>query len=590
MSRNYDTAAEFCEIAGTPDLLEYLQLPPDVSAEDAQAKLKARRKYMQGMQSNPKYRKEAIFLIKNFTMLSAALEDPAAYQLDALRRAESVHLPILEMTVKGVLAGGGLTEDQETYLRRNANELGVSDATFDTLLDRLCGEAGVKRPGGGGAPTAALHGAKTLTPHTAPPARVPGDDFYRLLELEKGASLNQIRSAYEAKMAEARKRAPTAETEALIVRLDLAWSVLSDPRARETYHITQTRTGPPARNREAGPHERTAPPVRRNISGSPAQTGPAYSPPGGATSRLEILGDPVRSITLNGTTRTVVRVRNGGSEPMTGRISSEQPWVQVNPRQIDPHAVEQDIEVTFEPAGMPGSTATAVVNIVTDRGERAAITFHAGRDRTLVYAAVGGGLALIGLLALGVAFMGSGPSTLRVEIDPWSEAVKLDGEQVGSGRRVTLKDLDSKPHVLEVTQPNFQPYKRELTEADLDAGILRVELQQDRRLDFRPTDEMRRTSIPQDEASKVFSQRSSSIDACIERVVQPGSVLTGAIRVHIDKGGLASGLETQGKHTDSRDVARCLERQAAALVFSPLQNGDYATVRYEYTVTAADGP
>jgi len=31
----------------------------------------------------------------------------------------------------------------------------------------------------------------------------------------------------------------------------------------------------------------------------------------------------------------------------------------------------------------------------------------------------------------------------------------------------TLKDLDAKPHTIEVIQPNFQPYKRELSEADL---------------------------------------------------------------------------------------------------------------------------
>ena len=140
MSRNFDTAAEFCEIAGTPDLLEYLQVPPEVDPSEAQEKLKKRRKYMQGMQSNPKYRKEALFLIKHFKALSNALVDPSSYLTDALRRAESVHLPILEMTVKGVLAGGSLTEEQEQYLRRNANELGVSDATYDELVDRLCRE------------------------------------------------------------------------------------------------------------------------------------------------------------------------------------------------------------------------------------------------------------------------------------------------------------------------------------------------------------------------------------------------------------------------------------------------------------------
>ena len=119
-SRNLDLAAQFCELVNKPHLLEYLGLPEDASPDAAQKKLKARRKYMQGMQSNPKYKSEAIFLIKNFGALSRVLEDPIPYLKDAKRRAESKHLPVLEMTIKGVLAGGSLTHEQEDYLRRNA--------------------------------------------------------------------------------------------------------------------------------------------------------------------------------------------------------------------------------------------------------------------------------------------------------------------------------------------------------------------------------------------------------------------------------------------------------------------------------------
>src|SRR5690606_1765364 len=124
----------------------YLGVPEDTASGEARQKLKARRKYMQGMQGNPKYKQEALYLIKHFAALDAVLSDPAAYLTDARRRAESVHLPILEMTVRGVLAGGNLTAEQEEYLRRNAVELGVSEPTFDALLDRLTREMGVARP------------------------------------------------------------------------------------------------------------------------------------------------------------------------------------------------------------------------------------------------------------------------------------------------------------------------------------------------------------------------------------------------------------------------------------------------------------
>lgn len=577
MSRTYDTAAEFCEIAGAPDLLEYLQVDPEVDPEEVQEKLKARRKYMQGMQSNPKYRKEALFLIKHFKELSEALADPRAYQLDALRRAESVHLPILEMTVKGVLAGGRLSADQETYLQRNAHELGVSDATFEALLDRLAREAGVKR----------VSGARTLTPTTAPPIRAVGDDFYRLLGIERGASLPEIRAAYESQMAAARSRAQSPEIEALIVRLDLAWSVLSDPRAREKYHITQTRTGPPARAREAGPEGDTAPPVRRKPGGAPTlPVGPAYTPPGGGGSRLEVMGEPVRSVSLGrGDVATTVRIRNGGSEAMTGRISCDQPWVSLNPRQIDPTLGEQDIHVTLHGDRLDGSSGSATVTIVTDRGERAAVTFHVSRSRMglLIGAAVTAVLLVVGL---GFAYTATRPpSALEITVDPWAEEVVIEGRALGSGNRFVVP-RPAGPSKVTVTQPNFKPAEVPITEEVLNSGALHIQLQQSRRLNFVPKDQLRRTSVPQDEASRLFQERSSTIDACIRKLVKPDSVLTGSIKVHIDRDGLAAGLEAQGKHTDEPAVAECLERQAAALSFPPLANGDYATVRYEYTVTA----
>ena len=108
-SRNYELAAEFCQLVGTPDLLAYLGVEMDAGTAETRTKLKSRRKYMQGMQSNPKYRSEALYLIKHFAALDAVLANPAAYLKDAVKRAESVHLPVLEMTIRSVLAGGAVS-------------------------------------------------------------------------------------------------------------------------------------------------------------------------------------------------------------------------------------------------------------------------------------------------------------------------------------------------------------------------------------------------------------------------------------------------------------------------------------------------
>ena len=343
-SRRYETAADFCKLVGTPDLLEYLGIGPDTPKEEAQAKLKARRKYMQGMQSNPKYKKEALFLIKHYSILSGSLEDPADYLTDSLLRAESVHLPVLEMTIKGVLAGGGLSSDQEAYLHRNATELGISDVSFSKLIDQLCNESGVRRPGNGQSPRPSVL-----------PMRQQSDDFYKLLRIDRHATLPEIRTAYEAKMRDTRNAPQSADNEALLVRLDLALSVLSDPMARGQYALSQSRTGPPARARDARPGEiETAPPIRPRGTAPVNAQGAQYSAPGEGVSRLEILGKPERRLTISSSpVRARITIRNGGERAMTGRISSDQLWLEVSPHQIDVNATTQDIQVIVTPSQVP---------------------------------------------------------------------------------------------------------------------------------------------------------------------------------------------------------------------------------------------
>ncbi len=134
----FDVADEFCRLVQTPSLLDYLGVGPDGSSADALEKLKARRKHMQGMQSNPKYKKEALFLIKNFGALSDVLVDLRVYQDDISRRAESGNLHILELTLRGMVAGSKrITRDQEQFLRKNAKELRISEAAYTRLLKRL---------------------------------------------------------------------------------------------------------------------------------------------------------------------------------------------------------------------------------------------------------------------------------------------------------------------------------------------------------------------------------------------------------------------------------------------------------------------
>ena len=136
----FELADELCRIAGAADLFAYLGATPEEPAEALQERLRARRKQMQGMQNNPKFKAEALFLIKNVGALTELLAQPAALDAFLRDRRESANLSVLEVAVRGMLAGASgsrLTAEQEAFLRHNAAELQVSDASFARLLARL---------------------------------------------------------------------------------------------------------------------------------------------------------------------------------------------------------------------------------------------------------------------------------------------------------------------------------------------------------------------------------------------------------------------------------------------------------------------
>ncbi|MEM6928898.1 MAG: hypothetical protein AAF602_18305 [Myxococcota bacterium] len=142
----FDAAAAFCREVGRRDLLDYLRLPPGVSSDHAREALRERRKYLQGQQGHPRVRAEARAVLSQYAALAAALEDVTNYQADVARRERSAHLPVLELTIRSVLASGRLSPDDDAYLLRNALELGITEADHRAALARIAGEMGVRLP------------------------------------------------------------------------------------------------------------------------------------------------------------------------------------------------------------------------------------------------------------------------------------------------------------------------------------------------------------------------------------------------------------------------------------------------------------
>jgi len=217
---------------------------------------------------------------------------------------------------------------------------------------------------------------------------------------------------------------------------------------------------------------------------------------------------------------------------------------------------------------------------------------------TIVAAGSGGLLALgigvssalfaITLLVCGYKFLlMKGPTDLEINIDPIAEEVLVDGESVGSGARIVTKNPIG-ARTLEVRHPRFRPIVRELEKSEWESGKVDVTLELLEPLDFRPDGTMVRGLVPQEKAAEVFGARADAFDRCIKPTVEKGQILTGTVRVHVGGRGQAIGMAAEGKNTDRADVLDCLARQAAVIEMGPLKQGDFATLRYDYSV-AFDG-
>ena len=72
-----------------------------------------------------------------------------------------------------------------------------------------------------------------------------------------------------------------------------------------------------------------------------------------------------------------ITVRNEGEGSMPGTVSSNVPWMQISPSQLDPNRRTQVIEALVEPDGISGNAAKGVVTIDTLHGESRTVTIDA---------------------------------------------------------------------------------------------------------------------------------------------------------------------------------------------------------------------
>ncbi|MEO0603770.1 MAG: methyltransferase domain-containing protein, partial [Myxococcota bacterium] len=93
-----------------------------------------RRRRMQRMQANPKFRDSATFLIKNYRAIERVLERPEAHLHQMKREREDEQIPMLELALQSAMTDGKLSANEEAFLRQAAVNLGISEERYEEVL------------------------------------------------------------------------------------------------------------------------------------------------------------------------------------------------------------------------------------------------------------------------------------------------------------------------------------------------------------------------------------------------------------------------------------------------------------------------
>ncbi|MCK6515105.1 DnaJ domain-containing protein [Myxococcota bacterium] len=501
-SRDLEQIDQFLGMVNKTSLLEYYELAADASGDDAEQAIKRRRGWAQGQQANPKFREEALWLIRNQALLRKVLVDERDdYVAEVNSRKVTREIDRLAPLAKGTMVTGVLTADAERFIHQEAADLGVPEDRVNELIEKLLAETGARRD--------------VAAPAAPTPSSAAFEDYYKLLNVPHTATREEIEASHRAQYRQARSLKSLEDASARFAKLDEAWRHLSDPARRKAYdalhqqHVSgagagevadfflppppgalpsptaKTEPGPPQRAPASPPITPVAPPTNRpsfggssGVAQSPMVTPPPVAPPrppdlGGNRAppppqgvvsvpssipasrkrqpRLTVVSADV--ITLEVGRKPVTHsfvVKNAGQGRMPGRVTSDRDWLVVTRTRLDPDAAQQDVQVTIDPSKMPRGKATGVVTVVTDLGDRRSINMEVTRKAIATPVLIGVAVLVLVMLAL-IAFVvgamqgGDEPapasgaqSSLNIEVDPDAEKILVNGVLVAETGRARV--------------------------------------------------------------------------------------------------------------------------------------------------------
>jgi predicted transcriptional regulator len=438
-ARDLQQIDAFLADQGQASLLEYYGVTADTPADEVRSRIKTKRSWAQAQQANPKFRYQALWLIKNNSLVQRVLiEEMKAYVEAVAARERDRKLQMLDLFVQGSLVSGKLSSEAEAAIRRQASEMGLTDAETSRYLEEKVGP-----------------GSQEELFDEQESSAEPGDgfvDYYALLEISPQATAEEIEEAYRERYRWARTLKDLQRANDIYRELEQAWRILSDMTRRRDYDDQRRKrdrlaSAPkgapqvpdalrPTPSRASAPPspapdeisssdvEQGEPPSQLQLgrpgwaeesakpkdlefeaprpmpppSVDPEPTGP--TPPPSVRSRTFQPGTPEAparprhsprlsvegpdQISLGLLFKPVVRtikVHNAGRGRLRGNVASSQPWLQVSPRTLHLKGEPQYIELRAFPRRLPGRSGRARVTISTTHGERWAINVDAHKRR-----------------------------------------------------------------------------------------------------------------------------------------------------------------------------------------------------------------
>ena len=216
--RELEELSRFLADRGKESLFDYLELAHDADETTTDEAIATRRRWAQGQQANPKFRAEALWVIKNSKLIKRVLGEARPDYLRALAKSSaSAAIEALGPFIQGILATGSLSPQSEEAIRARGAELGL-----DADLIAAETESWLERTGAG----------REQAPGSA---KAVFNDWYVLLDVPDTAAAEIIEQAYRRKYRWARQLRDPQRANKLYAALDEAWRVLKTPALRERY-------------------------------------------------------------------------------------------------------------------------------------------------------------------------------------------------------------------------------------------------------------------------------------------------------------------------------------------------------------------